>query len=127
VLRDKLAEAIAVAQGMHYKRGALALNKESQSAAARRLAEYGVFSIAAIAALLDLSVYRVEESLKGLPHPKARGKLNPDHLTDLAYMLSFGRVKNGEWVKRLYENGTSISTIAELTGISKSTLWRKLD
>ena len=72
---------------------------------------------------MGCSVWQVERSIVGMKKPTARGWLNPRHLTMLSYMLSRGRV-NQDWLGIMLEEGTSLSTISDLTGIAESTLQR---
>lgn len=122
---DELADLIARSKSIYGKRGVLSFSSERQDAACREL-NTGVLSLAAIGSIVDVSRYRVAKAIDGQPHPEARGKLNPEHLLELGYLLSFQRVSNREWIRNMISGGTSISTISDLTTISISTLRRSL-
>ena len=122
--RNELAQLLALASGAYNTRAHLALTEERQVAACRELHAFGVLSPRAIASVLGCPLYRVEHALSGLPKSDARGKLNPEHLQWLGYMLADGKARP-QWVRVMVQEGTSVSTIADLTGISRSTLDRR--
>lgn len=106
------------------KHEVIALDPEVQRERCRKLNSYGVLSLSALAAIYDISTYKVEKYIKGQPRPKARGKLNPHHLPQLGYALSLGKI-NHIWLTQMLNGGTSISTISDLTHISEATLNRR--
>lgn len=120
--KNTIAHLLAACAGYYNGRAHLALDEARQVAAVRALNSYGVLSVAAMASVVGCSEYRVGQALSGLPRPRARGKLNPEHLPWLAYMQD-GEVRDN-WLECMLREGTSISTIADLTGISRSTLVR---
>ena len=119
---NEMARMLASAAGYHNRHDHLALDPARMVAAHRDLNSYGVLSLRAIASITHTTRTRVERSLEGLPRPAARGKLNPAHLSWLAYMLD-GKSRRS-WVYAMVNGNTSISTIADITGISRSTLER---
>lgn len=121
----ELAELMTKARSIYDRQNILSLDKESQDRACREL-NTGVLSLVAIAAVVGVTVYRVERAIEGMPRPTSRGHLNPAHLTWLAYGLSKGDVK-GFWVRAMLDGGTSISTITDLTQIPTTTLYRRRD
>ena len=121
---DTLADLLVVATAAYRKRDVAALDRDWQYDQVRKLNSYGVLSIAAISAILAISSYHVEKALGNAPRPSLRGHLNPAHLTMLSYALSQGDISS-RWVREMTENGTSISTISDLTGISEATLYRR--
>lgn len=121
----ELAELMVKARSIHDRQTVLSLDKDSQDEACREL-NTGVLSLTAIAAVVGVSQYRVEKAIRGMPRPLTRGHLNPEHLPWLAYGLSQGDVK-GFWVRAMLDGGTSMSTIEDLTLISKTTLYRRRD
>lgn len=84
---------------------------------------YGILSLSAIGAVIGCSAWQVEQSIIGMQKPAKRGKLNPQHLSMLAYVLSTGKIKD-TWLRIFLEGGTSLSTVSDLTGIAESTLHR---
>jgi hypothetical protein len=121
---DTLADLLVVAKSIYDKQEFLSLEKGLQDEAVRRLNAYGVLSLAAIGAVVGVSTYRVEQALVGAEKPISRGRLNPAHISMLSYMLSLGTA-NRAWINKMLEEGTSASTITELTGVSRSTIYRK--
>jgi len=119
---DKLADLLAVAKGIYDSRSRN-LTRDTENRNARRLNEYGILSLSAIASVCGISTYRVEKAIAGQQRPTVRGNLNPAHLSMLMYLRSLGK-PNRAWVRQLHNEGTSIISIARLTGISESTLWR---
>lgn len=97
--------------------------KETEDADIRALNTYGVWSMSALASIVGVSMYRVEKALGPLAKPSLRGHLNPRHLTMLQYLQASGK-PNKQWIKQMVEEGTSVITIARLTGLSESTLRR---
>jgi hypothetical protein len=124
VNKTEVAELLALAAGSFNRRSTLALDSTLQAERCRRLNAYGILSVSALGAILNMSVYKVEKATIGQERPKARGHLNPKHLPMLGYMLSSGKV-NKQWLKLMLDEGTSISTISDLTGISEATLYRR--
>lgn len=122
-LETKRAELLALAAGLYSRKDVLDFDPEWRGAEIRKLHAYGLLSLSAMAEIVGTTVYRVEQAIHTLPRPEQRGKLNPAHLSLLAYSIRFGRV-NKEWLESMLEEGTSLSTIVELTGISRSTLSR---
>lgn len=120
------ADFLAVAAGIYNTRGILALSKESQDAACRRLHGYRLLSYQSIGAIVGVSVYRVQQATKGMISPLTQGHLNPQHLGYLAYLLAAGKVHNSDWIKTMVSGGTNVATIVDLTGISRSTINRRL-
>lgn len=123
---EERADLIVLAVSIYSDRNFLSLNHEAQDRAVARLGAYGILSTPAISAITGVSPYRIRRVTRPLGFPDSRGKLNPNHLTQLGYMNSWGKVKSDDMLKRLVSGGTSISTIADLTGIGESTLRRKL-
>ncbi len=102
------------------------LDKSLQVAAVRKLNSFGVLSIAAIAAVVGTTKSRVRKAV-GPNRPEARGKLNPAHLDYLTYLLTGSRKAATEWIKDMVEHGTSVNTIADLTLMSRTTIYRRLN
>lgn len=121
--RHDLADLLAKAMATYNRRDTLALDPGSQKARVQMLNEPGVLSISALSAIVGMSTYMVETMI-GSNRPKSRGKLNPRHIPYLSYMLSARKV-NDDWLHEMINGGTSISTIADLTGISEATLHRR--
>jgi hypothetical protein len=121
--RNDLAAFLALAAGMYQRQAILALDPSTRGERCRQLNSYGILSLSAIGEVLGCSTYQVEKSIIGMQKPTSRGRLNPQHLSMLAYSLSTGRI-NDVWLGILLEEGTSLSTISDLTGIAESTLYR---
>ena len=127
--RDELAHFLVVLNSIHLHKDTNNLDAATRGERCRQINSWGILSLRAIASVVGCSIYQVERALTGAKKPKARGALNPLHLSMLGYMVSSGRV-NTEWLEYMLDNGTSLSTIADLTGIAESTLYRhrrKLD
>lgn len=122
--KEVVADLLAVASGIHARAAILTLNRDKQRDACVQLNLYGILSLSAIGSIVGISKYRVETAIGKMKRPRARGHLNPRHLPWLGYMLSSGKV-NDYWLNEMLNNGTSLSTIADLTGISESTLNRR--
>lgn len=122
--RNELADLLAHAASDFGKQDVLSLDPEVQRERCRKLNSYGVLSLSALAAIYGISAYKVEKWIKGQPRPKSRGTLNPHHIPQLGYALSLGHI-NTLWLNQMLSGGTSISTIADLTGISEATLYRR--
>lgn len=121
-----VADLLATASGIYHKQHLNTLDDGLQEAACRKLNSYGMLSLQAIASVVGCNLYRVERGIVGQERPQARGHLNPAHLPWLGYMLSSGKANNG-WVKAMYREGTSLSTMEDLTGISRQTFRRKIN
>jgi AraC-like DNA-binding protein len=120
----ELADLLAKAMATYNRRDTLALDPASLRKRCRMLNEPGVLSLGAIATIVGISMFRVEQAISGMPRPKARGHLNPRHIPLLSYTLSLGKI-NKDWLEQMVAEGTSLSTIASLTNISESTLYRR--
>lgn len=119
--RDELAQFIATCRGaaiMHFKMTPVEVDQKILA-----LDAWGLLSASALAGLLNVSVYHVEK-VAGTSTTRPRGKLNPTHLPWLGYMVSSGKV-NPIWLEEMLSEGTSLSTISDLTGISEATLYRR--
>lgn len=120
--RNELAQLIAKARG-----AGILVHKMTEAEKDDKIAElnsYGVLSISALASVLGVSHYRIERVIGKGNHPTTRGNLNPAHLPWLGYMVSSGKV-NPVWLEAMLTEGTSLSTISDLTGISEATLYRR--
>ena len=120
---DDRARLLALAEGTYLRRSVLALDERGLKSRIIRLNSFQMLSVSALASVTGVSTYRVEQALEGHPRPTARGTLNPAHLSWLAYMLSSGKAKDSA-VQLMVNGGTSISTIADLTGVSEATIYR---
>lgn len=121
--KDELAGFLVTLNSVYQHADTNNLNSAIRGERCRQLNRYGILSLSGIAAVVGCSPWQVEQAIKGMPKPKSRGKLNPTHLTMLSYMLSKGKV-HPLWLGIMLEEGTSLSTISDLTGIAESTLQR---
>lgn len=119
-----LADLLVVAASIYRKQDFYSLDKELQDEAVQRLNGYGILSISSMGAIVGVSSYRVEKAIADMAKPSTRGHLNPQHLTMLLFSLSSGDIAP-RWVQEMTDEGTSVSVIAELTGISESTIRRR--
>lgn len=127
--KDELANFLVILNNAYLHKDTNGLNPEVRRERCRQINRWGILSLRAIGSVIGCSAWQVEKAIVGMPKPKARGTLNPSHLSMLAYMLSGGKV-NEHWLGLMIMGGTSISTISDLTGIAESTLHRhrrKLD
>jgi len=115
---EAMTEALTI-----YNRATRNFSKEVEDDSIRKLNTYGVWSMSALASIVGVSMYRVEKALGRNAKPSLRGHLNPRHLTMLQYMQASTKA-NKAWVKQMLDEGTSLITIARLTGLSESTLRR---
>jgi hypothetical protein len=124
--KDDRARLLVKAADCFNERQKLALAPQLQMEAIRELHSFGVLSIKAMAAIVGCTEYRTESALAGGTRPRARGLLNPKHIPWLGYVLSTRKLAPVT-LRQLIQEGTSISTIADLTLISEATLhrWRK--
>lgn len=115
---------VQMANGYNH-RTTLAAIEPLQRAYIEELHSAGVLSVAALAAIFGVNASRVL-AIVGRDSARARGKLNPQHIAWLAYALSLKKI-TPEDLRMMLSGGTSISTIEDLTGISRATLnrWRK--
>lgn len=97
--------------------------KEVEDTAARDLNSYQVLSLSAMSSIIGISMYRIEKAISQQSTPVSRGHLNPAHLSMLKYMRASGKA-NRHWIKEMTGGGTSVITIAMLTGLSESTIRR---
>lgn len=118
--RDDLARFIAMCRGAALSHHRMTDGEVDQTI--RTLNAWGLLSTSALARLLGVSSYHVEHVV-GTSTTRPRGKLNPNHLPWLGYMVSSGKV-NPIWLELMLDEGTSLSTISDLTDISESTLHR---
>ena len=123
---EQVAKLLVKAANTFNEQRFLRLAPELQESAVRELHSFGILSIKALAAIVGCTEYRVHEAIKGTEPPKARGKLNPRHIAWLAYALSFHKLSQST-LRELIRDGTSLSTIEDLTCIPRATLnrWRK--
>lgn len=122
-LIEERADLLDLAEYQFNRIGLLQFDKDSQYAAIRQLNEYQILSLAALASITGSSMGRARKA--SVPNvPTARGRLNPYHIDFLRYLLRQGEVKNPEWVKVMLDNGTSVSTIEDITLISRSSIYR---
>lgn len=126
--KERLAELLVLAVAVYNDHAYLRLSKDDMNRAIRRLHAYGVLSTPALSAITGVSMYRVRKAIAGMTPPRARGHLNPIHLTELAYLLSMEKqLPSKQWLQRLVNGGTNLSTISDLTGISEATIYRRLN
>lgn len=121
--KDELASFLVILNSVYQHTDTNNLNSAIRGERCRQLHRFGILSLSAIASVVGCSPWQVEQAIVGMPKPKARGKLNPKHLTMLSYMLSRGKV-NPLWLRIMLEEGTNLSTISDLAGIPESTLQR---
>lgn len=121
--KSELAAFIALLAGIYQRQETLTLDAGMRGERCRQINSYGILSLSAIGAVIGCSAWQVERSIIGMKRPTARGKLNPQHLSMLAYVLSAGKIKTS-WLHIFLEEGTSLSTVSDLTGIAESTLHR---
>lgn len=122
-----LTELIIDAKNTWLRSPVLALDKAEQHAAIRKLNKPRVLSVRAIAAITGSTVYAVKKAIGTGSHPEARGALNPQHLAKLGLVLAGTEEATPGLIKALVHEGTSVSTISDLTNISRSTLYRRLE
>jgi len=122
--KDELAAFLALLNGLFQKQEINRLSAEMRDERCRQINRYGVLSAQAIGAVIGCSSRVVNAAIAGMPKPTARGTLNPAHIPMLAYALSNGTI-NKEWLGILLSEGTSLSTVSDLTGIPESTLYRR--
>jgi hypothetical protein len=125
VTEDELANLLALSASLYYRSNALGAVPELQAEAMKELHSYGVLSVAAIAAIVGATQAHGIKVL-GRDSSWPRGKLNPEHIAWLGYAVSQRKIKP-DTLRKMLKGGTSISTIEDLTGISRSNLnrWRK--
>lgn len=121
--KDELANFLVILNAIYQHKDTNNLNAAIRGGRCRQINNYGILSLHAISSVVGCSVWQVEQALVGISRPVKRGRLNPEHLSMLAYMLSNGKVRT-EWLARMLGEGTSLSTISDLTGIAESTLQR---
>lgn len=121
--KDELANFLVILNAIYQHQDTNNLDALTRGERCRQINRWGILSLRAIASVVGCSVWQVEKSIKGMKKPNARGQLNPQHLSMLAYMLSRGKV-NDDWLALMLGEGTSLSTITDLTGIPESTLQR---
>jgi len=121
--KDELAAFLALISGIHQRIETNNLDPGVRGERCRRINAYGILSLSAIGAIIGCSSWQVEQAIVGMKRPTTRGKLNPKHLSMLAYALSTGKIKD-TWLTLFLEEGTSLSTVSDLTGISEATLHR---
>jgi hypothetical protein len=125
VTEDELANLLTLAVSIYNRRSALSAVTPMQEAAMQELHSYGVLSVIAIAAIVGAKESHARRVL-GRDAGWPRGKLNPEHIPWLGYAVSQRKIKP-DTLRKMLSNGTSISTIENLTGIPRSNLnrWRK--
>lgn len=122
--KTEIATLLALMSGTHRHAATSKLLTDIRVERCRALNEYGILSLEAISATVGCSVYQTKQAIYGMPRPKARGKLNPRHIAMLAHCLSRGKIPQ-HWLTLMLAEGTSLSTISDLTGISPATLHRR--
>jgi hypothetical protein len=107
------------------QRDTLAAIPPLQAEKIKELHRYGLLSARALAATVGAKESTVLKVI-GRSAGRQRGALNPEHIGWLAYALSLKKITPDN-LRRMLSNGTSISTIEDLTGISRSNLnrWRQ--
>jgi hypothetical protein len=120
MIDDELALFLTKAAAIYYDRRHLALVPQARDEAIRALDVPKLLSKQAISAIVGCGETHVGKVLGGA---RPRGKLNPDHLSMLGYVLSQGRASQA-LIKEMTDNGTSLSMIAALTNVSQATLYR---
>jgi DNA invertase Pin-like site-specific DNA recombinase len=95
--------------------------REDTKEAIRQLGSYGILSVRTIALIVKASIYMVREQ----PIRRGTADINPDHLQFLLYLLS-GKGSD-KWLSVMVEGGTNIATIAHLLGVSRSTIYRRME
>lgn len=124
--KDELANFLVKIANIYNNHRYNAIDSRLQDAAIEEIHSYKVLSARAIAAIVGCGEARVVAVL-GRDASRARGKLNPQHISWLAYALSLHKITPDN-LRMMLNGGTSISTIQSLTGISRATLnrWRKM-
>lgn len=122
---DEIAQLLSLCVATRNKRDLLALDRRVQGDRCRELNRPGILSVSAISSLVGCSSRAVRYAIRGMHQPEARGRLNPDHIEYLAHLLS-SRDTQSHWLPIMVKEGTSVSTISDLTGISEATIYRRL-
>lgn len=89
----------------------------------RRLYKYGLFTVAEIGDIANVSEYVVRKAIAGEEEFRAKAGVKPRHLDHLIRMIgtpAFARLH----VKSLLNDGATISALSRVTGIPKTSLNR---
>lgn len=89
----------------------------------RRLYKYGLFTVAEIGEMANVSEYIIRKAIAGEEEFRAKAGVKPRHLDHLIRMIgspAFAKLH----VKSLLDDGATISALVRVTGISESSLRR---
>lgn len=89
----------------------------------RRLYKYGLFTVAEIGEMANVSEYIIRKAIAGEEEFRAKAGIKPRHLDHLIRMIgspAFAKLH----VRSLLDDGASISALVRVTGISESSLRR---
>lgn len=123
---DKVAMFLASAYNSYHKQQLWRFEDEWRDEEIVRLGRFNLIGYAAIAEIIGTTPRVVERVLRDEDHAPVRGALNPAHLPMLSYILGDRDMLSTAWAQTMVNNGTDISTIAGLTGISRSTVERRV-
>ena len=89
----------------------------------RRLYKYGIFTVAEIGEMANVSEYIIRKAIAGEEEFRAKAGVKPRHLDHLIRMIgspAFAKLH----VRSLLDDGATISALVRVTGISESSLRR---
>lgn len=89
----------------------------------RRLYKYGLFTVAEIGEMANVSEYIIRKAIAGEEEFRAKAGVKPRHLDHLIRMIgspAFAKLH----VRSLLDDGATISALVRVTGISESSLRR---
>ncbi len=117
-----------IAKCIHLRDNAMGMHRDELHEAVREIARYNVISCRQIALLTNGAISASSCIRLTKKRSKVGGKLNPVHLEqirEVVFEVDLGRI---DWSKilKIISTGTSVEVFVKLSGISRSTLYRKI-
>lgn len=119
---------LAIALSIRLRDEAVTSEKDALLPLAQQVCEYGVFSNRQISRISGGRIHHAVISKISKKSTRTGGLINPKSLEEIRELLFASEKGSVDWdlAKKVMDEGTSMSMIAKLTGISKTTMSRKI-
>lgn len=119
---------LAIALSIRLRDDSETAERDSLLPLVKQISDFGVFSNRQIAKIANNKIHHNIISKITKKSTKTGGAINPKSLEDIRELLFGSETGNVSWdlVEKVIKAGTSMTMISKLTGISKSTMSRKI-
>ncbi len=119
---------LAIALSIRLRDESMASERDSLLPIAQQICEYGVFSNRQVSKISNGKIHHAVISKISKKSTRTGGSINPKSLEEIRELLFASEKGSVNWdlAKKVIEDGTSMTMISKLTGISKTTMSRKI-